>query len=347
MPTPKRSFFVVSLAIWMSLVVSATPAVAGPFPPQMPTPQEAARLQAQVAATSGKLAAAQKELDQLVAAYEAGQTAMQNLSTEITAAEARHAALEGQLVSVQGSINQRASSNYRSGPTQLVNVLLGARSFRQLTTAMDLFEEVSASDTQTLNNVRQLKEETARLKTELDAKKIEQQRAIEGVKKRQRDMQGSLAGLAKQYEAVKTQLDSTKAGFAFPVKAPYSFVDTFLAPRSGFRKHEGVDIFAMSGTPVLSVVNGVIEQKGVNPLGGNKLWVRSPGDNWSYYYAHLAGYAPGIANGTRVKKGQVIGYVGNTGNARTTPPHLHFETHVPSGAAANPYPILKRVNLIK
>ena len=96
-----------------------------------------------------------------------------------------------------------------------------------------------------------------------------------------------------------------------------------------------------------AVVNGVIEQKGVNPLGGNKLWVRSPGDNWSYYYAHLAGYAPGIANGTRVKKGQVIGYVGNTGNARTTPPHLHFETHVPSGAAANPYPILKRVNLIK
>ena len=346
MPTPKRSFFVVSIAVLLGLIVTATPAF-GAFPPQMPSPQEAARLQAEVAATSGKLAAGQRELDRLVAGFESGQTALERLHAEIAEAETRHQALEGQLVSLQGSINQRASSNYRTGPTHLVNVLLGARSFRQLTTAMDLFEEVSAKDTQTLNNVRQLKDETARLKTELDSKKIDQQRAVEALKKRQRDMQGSLAGLAKQYEAVKSRLDSTKAGFAFPVKAPYSFVDTFLAPRSGYRKHEGVDIFAMSGTPVLSVVNGVIENKGVNPLGGNKLWVRSPGDNWSYYYAHLAGYGPGIANGTRVKKGQVIGYVGNTGNAKTTPPHLHFETHVPSGAATNPYPILKRVNLIK
>ena len=212
---------------------------------------------------------------------------------------------------------------------------------------MDLFEEVSAADSETLKNVKALKEETARLKTELDAKKIAQQRAVENLKRRQRDMQGSLVSLAKQYEAVKTKLDSTKAGFAFPVKAPYSFVNTFLAPRAGYRKHEGVDIFAISGTPVLSVVNGVIEQKGVNGLGGNKLWVRSPSDNWSYYYAHLSGYASGISNGTRVRKGQVIGYVGNTGNAKTTPSHLHFETHVPSGAATNPYPILKRVNLIK
>jgi murein DD-endopeptidase MepM/ murein hydrolase activator NlpD len=332
MPTPKRSFFGVSIAVLLGLILTATPAF-GAFPPQMPSPQEAARLQAEVAATSGKLAAGQRELDRLVAGFESGQTALEKLHAEIAEAETRHQALEGQLVSLQGSINQRASSNYRTGPTHLVNVLLGARSFRQLTTAMDLFEEVSAKDTQTLNNVRQLKDETARLKTELDSKKIDQQRAVEALKKRQRDMQGSLAGLAKQYEAVKSRLDSTKAGFAFPVKAPYSFVDTFLAPRSGYRKHEGVDIFAMSGTPVLSVVNGVIENKGVNPLGGNKLWVRSPGDNWSYYYAHLAGYGPGIANGTRVKKGQVIGYVGNTGHSFGA--HLHFEVRI-NGSPVDP-----------
>lgn len=347
MPSPKRSLFVVALLVSLALVVSTTPATAGPFPPQMPSPEEAARLKAQVAATSGKLGAAQKELDSLVASYEAGQTALENLNAETAAAEARHTELEGQLVALQGFINKRASSNYRSGPTELLGVLLGARSFRQLNTAMDLFEHVSEADNLTLKNVQQLKEETARLKADLDAKRVAQQGAVESLKKRQRDMQGSLASLAKQYEAVKTKLDSTKAGFAFPVKAPYSFVDTYLAPRSGFRKHEGVDIFAVSGTPVLAVVNGVIEQKGVNGLGGNKLWVRSPSDNWSYYYAHLSGFAPGIANGTRVSKGQIIGYVGKTGNARTTPPHLHFEAHVPSGAPTNPYPILKRVNLIK
>jgi len=346
MPTPKRSLLVVALLVSVALVTTATPAF-GAFPPQMPSPQEAARLQAQVAASSGKLAAAQKDLDRLVASFEAGQTALQTLQGEIAAAEARQAELQEQISAVQGFINKRASSNYRSGPTELLNVLLGAQTFRQMATAMDLFESVTVADSQTLTNIKQLREETARLKVELDAKRADQQHAVEALKKRQQDMQGSLAGLAKQYEAVKSQLDSSKAGFAFPVKAPYSFVDTYLAPRAGYRRHQGVDIFAVSGTPVYAVVNGVIEDKGVNPLGGNKLWLRSPGDNWRYYYAHLSGFGPGIANGTRVKKGQIIGYVGNTGNAITTPPHLHFESHVPSGAATNPFPILKRVNLIK
>lgn len=346
MPSPKRSFLVVSIVVSTVLLTGESPAF-GAFPPQMPSPQETARLQAEVSASSGKLAAAQKELDRLVASYEAGQTALETLQGEIAAAEARHAELQEQIGAVQGSINKRASSNYRSGPSELLNVLLGAQSFRQLASAMDMFESVTSADSQTLNNIKLLKEETARLRSELDSKKEDQQTAVEALKKRQRDMQGSLAGLAKQYEAVKTRLDSSKAGFAFPVKAPYSFVDTYLAPRAGYRKHQGVDIFAIAGTPVYAVVNGVVEEKGVNPLGGNKLWIRSPGDNWRYYYAHLSGYGPGISNGSRVKKGQIIGYVGNTGNARTTPPHLHFETHVPSGAATNPYPILKRVNLIK
>ncbi|HEX2054257.1 MAG TPA: peptidoglycan DD-metalloendopeptidase family protein [Actinomycetota bacterium] len=347
MPSPKRSFVVLSTLVCALLLGSAAPALGAAFPPQMPSPEEVKRLQAEVAASSGKLSQAQKELDRLVAAFEAGQTALETLQNEIGAAEARIAELEAQTAAVQGSINKRASSNYRSGPTELLNVLLGARTFRQLATAMDLFESVTSSDSKTLQNIRQLREETARLKTELDAKRVAQQQAVEALKKRQRDMQGSLAALARQYESVKTRLDTSKAGFSFPVKAPYSFVDTYLAPRAGYRRHQGVDIFALSGTPVYAVVNGVVEEKGVNPLGGNKLWIRSPGDNWRYYYAHLSGYGPGISNGTRVKKGQVIGYVGNTGNARTTPPHLHFETHVPSGAAVNPYPILKRVNLIK
>ncbi len=116
---------------------------------------------------------------------------------------------------------------------------------------------------------------------------------------------------------------------------------------SYYHRHEGTDIFALSGTPVVAVVDGVVEKVGTAPLGGIKLWLRSPGDNWTYYYAHLSGYGPGIANGARVKKGDVLGFVGNTGNARGTPPHLHFETHVPSGAPINPYPILLRVDVTK
>ena len=343
---PRRTLVVLSLLVCAFVLASAAPGL-GAFPPQMPSPQEVARLQAEVAASSGKLSVAQEELDRLVAGYEAGLTALETLQDEIAAAEGQIAILEQQSAAVQGSINKRASSNYRSGPIELLNVLLGARSFRQLATAMDFFESVTSADSHRLKTIRDLREQTARLKSELDVKRIQQQQQVEALKKRQRDMQGSLAALARQYESVKTRLDTSKAGFSFPVKAPYSFVDTFLAPRPGYRKHQGVDIFAVSGTPVYSVVDGVVEEKAFNPLGGNKLWIRSPGDNWRYYYAHLSGYGPGISNGAQVKKGQIIAYVGNTGNARTTPPHLHFETHVPGGAATNPYPILKRVNLIR
>ena len=295
---PRRTLVLLSLLVCGFLLASASPAL-GAFPPQMPSPQEVARLQAEVAASSGKLSAAQKELDRLVASYEAGQTALETLQNEIAAAEGQIAILEQQIAAVQGSINKRASSNYRSGPIELLNVLMGARSFRQLATAMDFFESVTSADSHTLRTIRELREQTARLKTELDAKRAEQQQQVEALKKRQRDMQGSLASLAKQYESVKTRLDTSKAGFSFPVKAPYSFVDTYLAPRAGYRKHQGVDIFAVSGTPVYAVVNGVVEEKAVNPLGGNKLWIRSPGDNWRYYYAHLSGYGPGISNGAR------------------------------------------------
>lgn len=347
MPSPKRSLSVVAILVAATIFASQAPVSAVQFPPQMPSPAELARMQEQANASFGQMSAAQRELNSLVANFEAAQTRLQNLNAEISAAEAQHAAFESQLQAVQSAINSRAASNYRFGPTVLLNVLLGARTFRQMTTAMDMFESVSAHDSHSLRTVQQLKDDTARLKAELDGKVIDQHTAVEQLQQRQRQMQESLVALGQQYETVKARLDSSKAGFAFPVRAPYSFVDTFLAPRAGYRRHQGIDIFALKGTPVYAVVNGVIEDKGVNPLGGNKLWLRSPTDGWRYYYAHLNNFAPGINNGTRVNKGQVIGYVGNTGNAITTPPHLHFETHAPGASAINPHPILKRVNLIK
>jgi murein DD-endopeptidase MepM/ murein hydrolase activator NlpD len=84
----------------------------------------------------------------------------------------------------------------------------------------------------------------------------------------------------------------------------------------------------------------VIGKVGTNTLGGTKLWITGESGT-SYYYAHLSAYASGIADGTLVEPGDVIGYVGNTGNAITTPPHLHFEIHPGSGPAMDPFNILK------
>ena len=132
----------------------------------------------------------------------------------------------------------------------------------------------------------------------------------------------------------------------FPVGAPFNFASTFGAPRMTGTKyehtHQGNDIFATGGTPLYATSRGVIARKAVAVLGGNKLWLVAA-DGTQYYYAHLSAYADGIEDGAVVEAGQVLGYVGDTGNARGTPPHLHFEIHPGGGAAIDPYPILDAV----
>jgi murein DD-endopeptidase MepM/ murein hydrolase activator NlpD len=341
------------LAVLLAVVVAGwpAPAHAGPLPPQMPTPQEMARLQSQLSSSLAGVKAAQSKLDLIVRRFEVARDRMESLTSAISVNQVRQDALAAQMRAAQSGLNRRAASAYRGGRSRLVNVLMEARTFRQFVSAVGMIEAVTAADAKNLAQLRTLKDEAAKLRAELDAQRSDQERLIGDLQKRQRQMQASLAALGRQYEGVRAEVDKRKSGFAFPVRAPYSYTDSWGAPRMEgsrfFHRHEGTDIFALKGTPVYAVVNGVIENVGTAPLGGTKLWLRSPGDNWTYYYAHLAGYAPGIRNGVRVKKGAVLGYVGNTGNARGTPPHLHFETHVPTGAATNPFPILKRVNPLK
>jgi murein DD-endopeptidase MepM/ murein hydrolase activator NlpD len=114
--------------------------------------------------------------------------------------------------------------------------------------------------------------------------------------------------------------------------------DTWDGARSEGRKHEGIDIFAKRGTPVLSSTEGIVTQVGTNRLGGLVVWVIGPGGQ-RHYYAHLEGYAD-VKAGMRVAPGRVLGYVGNTGNAQGTPPHLHYGVYEPGGAI-NPYPLLR------
>jgi murein DD-endopeptidase MepM/ murein hydrolase activator NlpD len=129
------------------------------------------------------------------------------------------------------------------------------------------------------------------------------------------------------------------SGFRFPVGAGHSFSDTWHTPRAGGRRHQGTDIFADEGTPLRAVERGALARVGSDVLGGNKLWLVGESGT-HYYYAHLSDYAADMGDGMVVAAGQVIGYVGNTGDARTTPPHLHFEVHPGGGSAVNGYPML-------
>lgn len=134
-------------------------------------------------------------------------------------------------------------------------------------------------------------------------------------------------------------LDPTKK-YACPVGSVRSFVDTWGAPRSGGRRHQGTDVFAPLGSPAYAVADGVISRWSNNALGGTTLYLRSDAGD-EYYYAHNARNI--AAEGTRVKAGDVIALVGKTGNAATTPPHVHFEVHPGGGSPVNPYPFLKSV----
>lgn len=114
--------------------------------------------------------------------------------------------------------------------------------------------------------------------------------------------------------------------------------NTWQAPRDGKRRHEGQDIFAPKGTPVYSATEGLVVRVGDAGIGGNAVSVLGRGGR-VYYYAHLSRFATGLAPGDLVTPDTVLGYVGNTGNARTTPSHLHFGIYGPSGAI-NPLPLL-------
>ncbi|NLG59283.1 MAG: M23 family metallopeptidase [Gammaproteobacteria bacterium] len=114
--------------------------------------------------------------------------------------------------------------------------------------------------------------------------------------------------------------------------------DTFGAPRGADRQHEGVDIFAPRGTDVLSATPGIVASIRETGLGGRQVWILGPARE-RHYYAHLDDWAEGLAVGDIVLPGTVLGTVGDTGNARGTPPHLHYGIYGADGAY-DPLPLL-------
>jgi murein DD-endopeptidase MepM/ murein hydrolase activator NlpD len=124
------------------------------------------------------------------------------------------------------------------------------------------------------------------------------------------------------------------AGMACPISGPRAFADTWGAPRSGGRSHEGVDMMSPRGTPLVAVESGRANFS-TNRLGGNAVWLTGSSGT-KYYYAHLSAWE---GSSRSVSRGEVIGYVGATGN--TSANHLHFEVHPGGGRAVNPYPYVR------
>jgi murein DD-endopeptidase MepM/ murein hydrolase activator NlpD len=139
------------------------------------------------------------------------------------------------------------------------------------------------------------------------------------------------------------------SGLAMPLPGlqPGQLTDTFTQARGSDRRHDAIDIMAPAGTPVLAVADGHVEKLFTSVQGGLTLYQFEPSGRYAYYYAHLQDYAPGIAEGRQLRRGDLIGHVGSTGNADPAAPHLHFavfalgpEKQWWKGTPLNPYPLL-------
>ena len=148
-------------------------------------------------------------------------------------------------------------------------------------------------------------------------------------------------------ETVKSRIFPT--GLLVPVEgvASEELADTFEAPRSEGRTHNAIDILAPTGTPVLAAASGTIITKHDSKRGGLSVYQRGPQGTYVFYYCHLDRYAEGVKKGKAIRQGDLIGYVGSTGNATT--PHLHFALWTPeakesywTGTPLNPYDVLVR-----
>jgi murein DD-endopeptidase MepM/ murein hydrolase activator NlpD len=312
----------------------------------------------------------QKALDRATAAYERAGFRLEAIQASIRRNEQELVKTRRALTKAQTILNSRLTNIYKYGESSFVEVLLGAKNFQDFLVRLDLLTLIAQRDSEKVAEVIALKKKLENQEKKLAQDKKRQQilvkkalankRSIESRLRRQQRLLSqlqkrikilsslsSVRKLARRVVTVsrgKSRILSLR-GFVFPVAGPHSFSDTWGAARSGGRHHKGTDIFALRGTPVVAVVSGTIFN--VHPyergLGGITLWLRGNDGN-SYYYAHLSAIASGIGNGSQVQAGQVIGYVGNTGNARGSSPHLHFEIHPGGGGAINPYPTLRAVD---
>ncbi len=277
------------------------------------------------------------------------------LEVEVADLQRQAAEAQGRLEGLRVHMRAVAVQRYMSGGTQDNEILAAADLNRQVQVDA-MYRLLTEGDQRGLDQYGALQEDLEIANAELDAKLEAQRSAVAELERRRAAVVAELHRLeeierqrqaeeARKASAASARRGSFRSGtptgpiasgdWICPVQGPVAFTDSWGAPRSGGRRHQGVDMMAARGTPVVAVVSGSVTHRG-NSLGG--LSFHLYGDDGNYYYGtHLSAYG----NGGHVAGGTVIGYVGDTGNAAGTP-HLHFEIHPGGGAAINPYPTVAR-----
>jgi murein DD-endopeptidase MepM/ murein hydrolase activator NlpD len=294
----------------------------------------------------------QARLDEATARIEELRTEKDNLETRISSIRARMGSLsdrEAKLLSIAAA---RASEIYKAGTSAPVEALLGSDSLADVVANAEMLSQVSDHESSVFVDLTRAQAELNRLNKELSVERKDLATAEMTLTDESKRLQSQFAEVKAEYERLtrKVAPASTSSsapsapllrstdGMYCPVAGPTSFVDSWGAPRSG-HTHQGVDMMGSYGTPLAAVVSGTITYAAYDGSGGNMLFL-SGSDGNAYWYMHnQENY---VGQGASVKAGEIIGTLGDTGNAAGTP-HLHFEYHPGGGAAINPYPLVSQL----
>ena len=299
---------------------------------------------ASVAQLREQLAALRKEAAPAGDAYESAVTNLENTQYRIKQTDARIKAASKKLTAAENTLGSRADALYREGgDLGVVEMILGATSWDDFITRIDYITMIASRDAALIKDVKDTRAGLQADRVKLVAESKVEKRDLAVASSRYNALQARLSSRKSAYDRVLAAISAQSGGkhppgpngMVFPVLGNHYYSNTWGAPRSGGRHHMGTDIMAPKGTKVVAVVSGRVRPHW-NSLGGKSITLT--GDNgWVYYYAHLNGYAVG---NVRVKAGQLIGYVGNTGNAAGGANHCHFQMG-PHGRWVNPYPYLR------
>ena len=271
---------------------------------------------------------------------------------------------------LQGRLDERARAAYITGPAAVLDAVLGAESLTDMSDRLTFLDVLARQDSDVSIAIDLERDQLREHEVDLKSYAAEERDVLQELARQNDELQRQFAAqvrvedrIADAFAAAKKHLNvlreqrrrelaaSLGVGnigppvsadgpfFWCPVDAPRSYIDDFGFPRVG-HTHQGNDIFAPSGTPIRAPFNG-IAREGSGGLGGLYVHVYADANADYVYNAHLSRFA-GV-NGQHVVKGQLIGYVGQTGNAASTPPHNHFEYHPGGGSAVSPYLYLNEV----
>jgi murein DD-endopeptidase MepM/ murein hydrolase activator NlpD len=295
----------------------------------------------------------QVQLDATTVKIEKLRTETEELNADISSTETRIDELQSERSGLVAAAIVRANELYKSGQLEMFEALFSSESFSELAMKTELLSQASSEDTSVFIKLSRTEAELNVLTSQLTRRQSELQSASVELKDQEARLQKTFRTNAAEYMGLRKKLASAatpssqasvstgssmeihiSGNMTCPVAGPVSFVDSWHEPRDG-HLHEGVDMMADYGTPVVAITSGTISFAEYDSSGGYLLFLDGDDGN-SYWYMHNQ---QNLITSGHVDVGQLIAHVGDTGNAQGTP-HLHFEFHPGGGAAINPTPLV-------